>query len=539
MNTNREFFRLFFNRELSPLVGTKMSNLFILVVMLFTTFTVIGFAEGSLHYLKRKMKDPFINWVHVLPGYMDGSRLNSIIRSLNSEKIKETYQVSSTIGYFRFQPNFYDYNAIREYYATGQLDTTQIHPLPSRTMESDDPILGQVFDEGNLIKGVPFANPMDIGFIVTKSALDRLNYPLDTRYLWMDIPAIDREQGNMQVRRAIPVPVRGIVTSLPGLADLSSTEYFFLQRYDQQTGRNPFNPMNENTLILALFGSREQANVLVDDLNKFFQNKEDLYGYRLHNIRSPEKRDHGLESEHFLIPIHFSPDNIPMRILDEIFRDIYNSTDLHDHQASLYRMHDYGQKVGRPRPPTFGYDRISVHFANLDNLRKFNIMLFDQHNLQIDMAVIESRENYYFVSRLTRVISIVLILFSIVSVLLFVGHLLKKHLEGIKRNLGTFKAFGLSNCLVINTYVWIVLSILGSSTLLALALSALFGYLGGMRILLILFRTPIEPGRYFDLNSPYLLAALLVLTAFSVIVLRWITIRILDKTPGDLIYERK
>ncbi len=539
MNNNKEFFRLFFNRELKPLVGTKMSNLFILVVMLFTTFTVIGFAEGSLGYLERKMKDPFINWVHVLPGYMDGSRLNSIIRSLNSEKIKETYQVSSTNGYFRFQPNFYDYNVIREYYATGQLDTTQIHPLVSRTMESDDPILGQVFDDGNLIRGVPYANPMDIGFIVTESALDRLNYPSHTRYLWMDIPAIDREKGNMQVRRAIPVPVRGVVTSLPGLASLASTEYFFLQRYDQQTGRNPFNPMNENTLILAFFGSREKANALVDDLKGFFQNKEDVYGYRLGNISSPEKRDHGLESEHFLISVHFLPGNIPIRILDEIFRDIYNGPDLHNYQASLYRMHDYGRKAGRPRPPTFGYDRISVHFASLDNLREFSIMLFDQHNLQIDMAQIESRENYFFVSGLTRVISIVLILFSIVSVLLFVGHLLKKHLEGIKRNLGTFKAFGLSNRLVINTYVWIVLFILGSSTLIALAVSALFGYLGGMRILLVLFRTPIEPGRYFDLNSLFLLAALLLLAVFSVIVLRWITRRILDKTPGDLIYERK
>lgn len=200
-------------------------------------------------------------------------------------------------------------------------------------------------------------------------------------------------------------------------------------------------------------------------------------------------------------------------------------------------MYDYNRKLTAYRAYD-DYDRISLNFSSLDKLREFSLMLYNTRQIEVDMAQIESRENYNFVTRLTGIISVVLIVFSIISVLLFVGHLLKKHLESIRRNIGTFKAFGLSDKLLINIYIRIVLSIMGLAAIIALAISAIFGYLGGMRMILVLFGSHYEKGRYFNLDSIYLLVALVMLVVFSIIVLRMITYRIFNQTPGDLIYER-
>ena len=61
------------------------------------------------------------------------------------------------------------------------------------------------------------------------------------------------------------------------------------------------------------------------------------------------------------------------------------------------------------------------------------------------MGQIESRDNYNLVTNLTRILSVVLIGFSVLSISLFLSNIFKRHLEKIKMNIGTFKAFGIDN----------------------------------------------------------------------------------------------
>ncbi len=536
MKTNRQFFQLFFKRELHPLMGRSKSNLLILVIILFTTFTVIGFAEGSLRYLERKMKDPFINWVNILPGNLTKRGIDEVIRNLNSENIREYYGINNAIGYNRFQFNFYDHNDILDYYQTGYLDTNRITRIPARTLDAEDPVINEVFARRNYITGRAFSDNWDIGLVVTEDVLMHLNYPLNSAFIWMDLPSLDPNDGLKQVRVAIPVPLKGVVKTLPGLARMASTSYFYQQR-SHRIGQNPFNPYDDQRLLIAFTGTKDEFSEFSEKLEIYLESYEDLVPYEPNRIFS-EPRFEGDQAEHFLAFVTFRPRGVPKYKMDDLFTRLYNSSELSRYQRYVFRMYDYEGRLGQYRPQV-GYDRISVNFENLDRLREFSLMLSDEYDIEIDMAQIESRENYNFVSRLTGIISFVLIAFSILSVLLFVGHLLKKHLESIKRNLGTFKAFGLSNDLMIKIYVRIVLSILGISALISLGASALFGYLGGMRFILFVFGSHYEPGRYFSLKSHYLIIAVLMLAVFSLIVLYFITSRILKQTPGDLIYERK
>lgn len=511
-----------------------MSNLLIMVGMLFFAFSVIGFAEGSLRYLETKMKDPFINWINVIPQVHRIHSMNQVLNSINSPEIKEKYHLVNAIGYNRFQHNFYDYHDIQQFYKSGRLDTEKVARFSARTMDVEDPVIDEIFDSKNHVRGEPYEDFMDVGLIVTEQFLNKLNYPLNTPYVWMDFLA-DRDADSNDINVAIPIPVNAVVKSLPGMTAFASTSYFYQQR-NLQFGNNPFNPLYDSRLVLSYHGSREKADALIADIEIVFSQLAEN-AVAIQNVWY-EQRYRVAGESFYMVYVTFSGRQPNMSFMDNAFSQLYNHAKLASYLNDLYRLYDYETSLRRFRPAD-EYDRISLNFSNLDKLREFSVLLEDEYGLIVDMAQIESRENYHFVSRLTTIISLVLIGFSILSILLFVSYLLKRHLHGIKRNLGTFKAFGLSNGFLINIYVKIVLAMLGLATLFALLISALFGYSGGMRLVLWISGTGFEAGNYFSLWSYYLLVALVLLTLFSVMILRSVSGSILNHTPGDLIYERE
>ncbi len=531
-----DFSKLFFKRELLPLTGRNYSNLLIMIAMLFIAFTVIGFAEGSLRYLETKMRDPFINWVNVIPQPHRGIPINRVLDELNSEEISQKYQLKNAIGYNRIQYNFYDFQDIIAYYESGELNHDRIYPFAARTLDLGDPVMDEIFSSRNHIRGEAYTGASETGLVVTADMLERLNYPLNTPYIWMDFMAA-RTSDMTDVRVAIPVKVRAVVRYLPGLAAWTASTYFNQQRR-YHFGNNPFNPLNDNRLVIAYHGDKEQVSEVVTLLEHLLGQVTMISGHSLASVWSEPRYDENDNIERYLLYANFRPREITMEQLDAIFLELFNHEDTAPFRDYIYRLFDYETRF-RSLQTVEQYDRISLNFSNLDQLRQFSVLLENNYNLHIDMAQIESRENYNFISRLTGIISLVLIGFSVVSILLFMAYLLKRHLESISRNLGTFKAFGLSDNILINIYVQIVLFILGCATIIGLILSAMFGYAGGMRLILFLFGAKMETGIYFSLASYYLLLALTLLILFSVITLRAITRKILSNTPGDLIYERE
>jgi len=64
-NIHKDFKKIFYKNEGVELNGKKRFNFWILFSILTITFIAIGFAAGSLKYLKKKMDDPYINWFNV------------------------------------------------------------------------------------------------------------------------------------------------------------------------------------------------------------------------------------------------------------------------------------------------------------------------------------------------------------------------------------------------------------------------------------------------------------------------------------------
>ena len=155
------------------------------------------------------------------------------------------------------------------------------------------------------------------------------------------------------------------------------------------------------------------------------------------------------------------------------------------------------------------------------------------------MSQIESKENYNFVSKLTLIISIFLICFSILSIVFFIINVLKSHIEKIRKNLGTFKAFGLSNKSLIRIYIFMALRFLFIACVIAFVTSYLLGNFGFIRMLLSLFNTALEEQqKYFDLLNwvTYLVIPLIIL--INGVIVRFSLAGILSRSPGDLIYSR-
>jgi ABC-type antimicrobial peptide transport system permease subunit len=122
---------------------------------------------------------------------------------------------------------------------------------------------------------------------------------------------------------------------------------------------------------------------------------------------------------------------------------------------------------------------------------------------------------------------------------MFISNLLNRHLDKIKKNIGTFKAFGLSNSSLLRIYftlsTWFVISAL----VVAFLLSLLFGSLGGVKAGLLFLNAVIEQDEsYFDLFNWWLLLSTLMILLVSMMVIYVTASNILKRTPGDLIYDR-
>ena len=136
------------------------------------------------------------------------------------------------------------------------------------------------------------------------------------------------------------------------------------------------------------------------------------------------------------------------------------------------------------------------------------------------MSQIKSKENYDFVSRLSVIISLILICFSILSICMFISNLLKTHLDKIKMNIGTFKAFGMDKKTLLWIYIKMILGIIFISMIISFIISWLFDSSGGIRSMLVIFGSKLEQDQtYFQLFNTWTFISVFVIIIISFIVL--------------------
>ena len=149
------------------------------------------------------------------------------------------------------------------------------------------------------------------------------------------------------------------------------------------------------------------------------------------------------------------------------------------------------------------------------------------------MSQVSSKENFNAVSVMANILSWAMIVFSMVCIIMFIVNMLQSYFQKVKRNMGTFKAFGISSAELINVYVLILLAIVVSAVLISLSVTWLIQLLLPVVGLL-------KDGQfnYLSLWNLKTVCSIAIVIIATVVTVRVVMSRLLRQTPGDLIYDR-
>jgi ABC-type lipoprotein export system ATPase subunit/ABC-type antimicrobial peptide transport system permease subunit len=529
LNLKNTYSKLFFNKERQALLGKRWVNFVILSSILFFTFLAIGFANGSLHYLDKKMNSAFVNWLTVNIPFekSDNNFIDRLKDRLDDDELKSKYGYQN-IGTYLEEPLWiYDETRKDFYRARGRsIDVEQDRKL----MRED--ILG----EKNLVAGDKNGfKEKDLSVIVTRRMLEEFHYDVNTPYIYLQYALKDTATGE-SINQKIPVAIRAVVEELPGKNVLVYPIYFIKV---WESTDNIFDLRNFNRkLVFQIFTSREEAGRISEKIKATVSANSSVASH------NPDFNGPVTATETYAESYNFTVDFLPVlddiKQCDAVVDDVMKA--LGDDASKVKRVYDYNT-MNREHYSDVRFDVISVYFKNLDNVREFSNFVYNNFNkkeenakIEVDISKVKEKENFNFLSKVTKIISVLLVLFSMVAVSLFIINLLKAHLSKVRMNIGTFKAIGLGNNESRNIYFRIIVLFVFLSVSLAWILAWGVGLaLDRSLTANLVVEQGISYFKMLDLNTWITMGVILTTSG----VVSWIiTTQMLNRTPGDLIYNR-
>lgn len=510
-----DYFRLFIKRESRVVIGKKGSNLWILSVLLVFTFFAIAFSNASLKYLSYKMNDPFINWVNIQNNFGEED-IDGLLYALSSEEIQETY-------------HFHNYGMdYKDYYLFFGADHSQVYYPGCLFFESfvGNPLLEAILAEDNIIGdyGLPadaMTDDEQAGIIITEKQMIKMGYHKPyPAFVYLcrysegaDTLGFSLFQGDFGY---VPIPIIAIVEKLPMNADIIASKYLYAQNRNDYT--YPFNINNAQYAASLIYFVPCDVNISVFE-TFISQLTEDtchidvpylpcLTTYKDGSYLSVEGEKEALSWE---------TTTIWNNAIMSKFED-----------QGVVRIYDYDFRDYKVSQGQF----ISVQFDNLKRVKQFGEHI-EQYKVSIELSQINAKENFNAVSVLAQILTWLIVLFAIVCIVLFVVNLLQTHFQKIKKNMGTFKAFGMSNKELVSVYMVIMLAIVVSA-------------IGVSLLVVLLTQGSLDlAGILREGKHPYLqvfnwvmaIAAIIIILSTSITV--YIVMkRQLSSTPGNLINDR-
>lgn len=516
-----DFFVLFVKREWRVVLGKKLSNLWLLVAMLTATFLAIAFSNASMRYLSDKMNDPFIKWVDIKNGFGEGDFYGLEI-ALNDQENKERFDYDSYQSDYYFSYMFFGREKNMLQYFQCRFFEDIKTDLVSAILDEDN-VIGN-----NRVEDIYSVSDETIGLIITQNALAKLGYDRTPAYLDLCHYSIGADSLGFDLYESefarVPIPVLAVVKRLPSNVDIISTKYFFEQENNDST--YPFN----------LGANREYSETLryfvPDDIDR------DQFLMTLSSVLSDSSVPAAIDEYSFYKPeiVPFAPGSFVSIVGND------ESPLVPTEAASMNStvMSEWGEK-GVVRVFDFNFSPytvsdksyLSVYFNKLNKVKEFESFVGEEFKVKIDMSQINSKENYNAVSVLANILSWAIILFAIICIILFIVDLLKSYFQKVKKNIGTFKAFGVSNSRLISIYVLIV----GTTIVLAIIISLLITF--ALQEFFLVFGILREGTyNYLALGSPKTLISIIVVVMAVIATIYGVMEGLLRQTPGDLIYDR-
>ncbi|GEM_PF-3310785 len=515
-----DFEEVFFFNEYQALAGRGLRTILALVTIMFFTFLALGFAVGGMENLKKKMDNPFTNWVNIDVTSAINQQSKRIQEQYNRQSVKDSFNLKNMNGFNRYVLDFYemDFDPFSH-----QPDSLHRNSW-GRTIEPDEPLLENVFLPKNVLwKSAGDIESCDI--IVTKSLLKAIKFELPKktdsvfflpiRYEIVNKQTYDNESLLMYVR------VFAVVEEIPGLGNRFISfpklhNVIHARVMDGKTCQSIERNKKGATNYFLITNASDNLSKIESSIQEKFNLSPFVDIENTYLI--PQK---GIS---YGVRISFNSSIAPS--LDE-FRSF-----LKDFGKTLpvceYAFFDCGgEQCEYLDAEDFYY--LAFHFNELEHIRKFKSDILENFDIEMDMSQVESKENFWLVTRLTLLISLILLSFGILSIVIYVNSILRNHLYNIRPNLGTFQAFGLRNKFLTKTYLKIILSFLVLSIIISYFFTVLVDRIE-------LFLNP--ENSMFNIFSPWIAVAIFLLVVISLGLAIKTIKKILSDTPGNLIYER-
>jgi putative ABC transport system ATP-binding protein/lipoprotein-releasing system ATP-binding protein len=511
-----DFKHLFYRNETKELLGKRNSHFWLIVVILFFTFLAIGFSNGSLNYLKDKMEDPFVRSIDApIPGNIRNIR--STLEFYNTDSLKQNYRYDTIIAYNKWMAYF-----------KGNLPESPKRGIDGRSIPYNDPLVNTIIDEKiNKSVGSAFSDETDISVIVTRNFINKLECSKKPAFIY-------RESRD---GRLVPIPIRAIVDKLPGeRVDFITTQYYYNNR--DALGDRFLIKDNKKFYALVVTDSTK-VELFRDACNAFFDRYVEEGGSLMVNNVDVYPHRYSYQPMFWLqVSFDYSED-----ILNEEIDDLYVQFRESDEikafmQEAGVREHELIQAYfpNQTNSRARRFDYIAVNFNDLSKVDQFAERFAEDSGIKLEMAKIEQMKNYNFVSKLTQIMSIILIGFSVLMINIFLSNILSTHLNNIKMNIGTFKAFGID---IKRIYIGMMYIFVLMPLLVALLFAGITGYLGAVYFIIdVLSPFAVEKDLYFDLFNSYTLISIIIMAIVNYYAFTLIINRIFRQTPGDLIYDR-
>jgi ABC-type antimicrobial peptide transport system permease subunit len=497
--------RIFFLREFTELSGRGYLTIILLTSILTLTFLAIGVASSGIEKLKQKMSNPFTNWVNLPVSFSATSNALNVMEDFKKRSLLDSFLLDTIRPYRERYPLF-----------ISPVISNQFAHYKIRSISTEDRILTEaILDPKNVyFKNAELGSKnFDCGIILSKDFF------------------------NLSLKKLEEINKVGILQEDPDSRD-TSIYYIDVLAVVKELPNNCVGVMSENLFRLMGPGGFQlgfvdmelirEVQILGDSLT------EDGKRYFLQQRFGPnsEIKVIDLDAEPLvingkrkeLITLYFDQ-SLPYIQRKKLVAEIVLKT------KGKYSYYDKYECYTSGGPYTIDYPQfLALNFnSSTKNIRKLKNYVLKKYNLELTMDQVEDKENFYLVSQITSVLGIMLALFGVLSIILFIYSLVKTHFDKIKPSLGTLYAFGIEVKKLKSIYRNIIIIFI----LIAIFFSFIFGSI---------ISTIINKLKFSEITIT-LISKEVLITVLVVIFLvyyfsGYLINRILNKTPGDLIYNR-
>ena len=513
--THKDAFRLFFHREGVELMGHRGGNVAILFAIFLLSILAISFSSANMDFLKYKMDDPFINWVDIVYSQKTSHNATTPLKDFLTDT-----DIQSRYLFTQPQPC---YTLSRDFRKAASDDDIQ---LDGRSISAFSTIMDRILSNDNIVerRELPISDD-ELSLIMTREALTRLGYSSNSypAFVKMSLPYDTADCHRLQLGYgykgyyAVNIPIAAIVDQLPGMYS-----YIFTSRL-----QNEYYTSHGITLDITAEDNNQSLELCGTDANIAKAEEYIKREYGTANISRSEYNQSWHTISRLIID-QFS-DISWLNNEERIVRYNLICNNLNERGINVDRLYNFVSptSVGNYTPNYY-----SVQMTSLDSIRSFSTALFKKCGIKLEMTSIDAKDNFNIIQRMAYILSSAIVGLSGIFVMILLYFLLTSHFDKIRKNLGTFKAFGLSGKFLKRLYITLILSIITISFGAAVVVAYLIAWLSS----LVWGFAPDYP--YLDVINIFNLILFVVSVVGAVFIATFVTQRKLSRTPGNLIYNR-